>query len=268
MEDVLLIDRDPPITWLKLNRPQVMNCLNTKILNAINEACAELADDHRTRIVVIIGAGKGAFSAGADLKERKGMTEGQLVEYHYLIQRTMLAVENLPQPTIAAINGSAFGGGTELSLACDLRIMVEEASLAMTEVRLGIMPGAGGTQRLPRLIGKSRAKELILTARRVSASEAKQIGLVHQLVEAGTYGDGDYHQRLQERARAWAEEIGQAAPLALRQAKWAVDNGFDRDLEAGLAIETKAYLRLINTRDRLEGLAAFAEKRKPVYRGE
>ena len=179
-----------------------------------------------------------------------------------------LAIRNLPVPTIAAINGSAFGGGTELALACDLRVMTEQSSLRLTEVKLGIIPGAGGTQRLPRLIGKSRAKELILTARPISAQEALSIGLVHRVVPAETSGEGDQHQELVSQVRSWANEIATGAPLALKQAKFAIDNGYDRDLSAALALETKAYIQLLNSKDRLEGLAAFAEKRKPVYRGE
>jgi enoyl-CoA hydratase/carnithine racemase len=147
-------------------------------------------------------------------------------------------------------------------------MIVEEASMRLTEVKLGIIPGAGGTQRLPRLIGKSRAKELILTARPLAAREALDIGLVHRLVPAQTAGAGQFHGQLMAEARTWAREIASGAPLALRAAKHAVDHGFDRDLQAGLALETKAYLTLINTRDRLEGLAAFAEKREPVYKGE
>jgi enoyl-CoA hydratase/carnithine racemase len=230
-------------------------------------ACETIAQDKDTRVVVITGAGTKVFCAGADLTERKGMTEGQVIDYLNLIQRTMLSIETLPQPVIAALNGSAFGGGTELALACDLRIMAEESVLRLTEVRLGIIPGAGGTQRLTRLIGKSRAKEIILTARPVGAREAQEIGLVHKLVTSVQPGEPE-HSELFNQVRLWAREIAQAAPLALKSAKFAIDQGYDRDLAAGLALETKAYLQLLNTKDRLEGLAAFAEKRDPVYIGE
>ncbi len=266
MTELLLIEKDPPVAVLTLNRPQAMNSLNRALLNALMEACAELSQDKQTRVVILTGAGSKSFCAGADLAERKGMSEGEVLDYLNLIQQVMLAVENLPQPTIAAINGPAFGGGTELSLACDLRIMIEEASLRLTEVKLGIIPGAGGTQRLPRLIGKSRAKELILTARPVPAKEAAEIGLVHRVIPSGEPNDS--HPDLLARARTWAREIATGAPLALAQAKKAIDQGCDRDLAAGLALETKCYLQLLNTKDRLEGLAAFAEKRQPEYRGE
>jgi enoyl-CoA hydratase/carnithine racemase len=267
MSDVLIVEKEGPITWLKLNRPKVMNSLNTELLTAILRACEDLQQDKETRVVIVTGSGTKVFCAGADLSERKGMTEGQVIGYLNLIQRTMLAIENLPQPVIAAINGSAFGGGTELACACDLRIMAEEAVLRLTEVRLGIIPGAGGTQRLSRLIGKSRAKEMILTARPLGAAEGKDIGLVHRVVGKGAEG-AQWHTDLLQAAKDWAKEIATAAPLALKAAKYAIDMGTDRDMAAGLALETKAYLTLLHTKDRLEGLAAFAEKRDPVYIGE
>jgi enoyl-CoA hydratase/carnithine racemase len=268
MSDLLLVEREAPIVWLTLNRPDVLNSLNRALLNALLETCSQLSEDKETRVVIITGAGTKAFCAGADLAERKGMTEGEVLDYLSLIQKTMRAVETLPQVTIAAVNGGAFGGGTELTLCCDLRIMAQEATMRLTEVKLGIIPGAGGTQRLPRLIGKSKAKELILTARPVNGREAQEMGLVHRVIQAGTPGNGEYREEFIAQTRLWAKEIASAAPLSLKQAKWAIDNGFDRDLEAGLALETKAYLQLVNTKDRLEGLAAFAEKRPPVYRGE
>lgn len=266
-EQVLLVEKEGPVAWLKLNRPKVLNSLNSALLHAMKNACAELAQDKDARVIVIIGAGSKVFCAGADLTERKGMTEGQVLDYLSLIQSTLVTIEQMPQPVIAALNGSAFGGGTELALACDLRMMSEEAVMRLTEVRLGIIPGAGGTQRLPRLIGKSRAKEMILTAKPMGSQEALNIGLVHKVVKSAEKG-AEEHTELKAQALAWAKEIAQAAPLSLKQAKFAIDNGFDRDLAAGLALETKAYLQLINTKDRLEGLAAFAEKRDPVYRGE
>lgn len=267
MTDLLVVEKETPVAWLKLNRVKVHNSLNSDLLKALQATCRDLAEDKDIRVVILTGAGTKVFCAGADLTERKGMSEGQVLDYLNLIQSTMLAIEQLPQPVIAALNGSAFGGGTELALACDLRIMTEEAVLRLTEVRLGIIPGAGGTQRLSRLIGKSRAKEMILTARPMGAQEALNLGLVHKTVPPAER-DAAEHDELRKQALNWAKEIATAAPLALKAAKFAIDNGFDRDLAAGLALETKAYLQLLNTKDRLEGLAAFAEKREPVYRGE
>jgi enoyl-CoA hydratase/carnithine racemase len=268
MTDVLLIEKQSPLTWLKINRPNVLNSLNTELLYAIKNACCELKEDKNTRVVAIIASGNKAFSAGADLTERKGMTESQVVDYLNLIQSTMLAIESLPQPVIAAMNGSAFGGGLELALACDLRVALDSISMRLTEVKLGIIPGAGGTQRLSRLIGKSKAKEMILTARAFTAQEALNVGLVHKVVANSEANDASFHPELSKQVFEWAREIAQAAPLALKQAKWAIDNGYDRDLQSGLALETKAYLQLLTTKDRLEGLKAFAEKRQPTYLGE
>ena len=267
-EKVLLVEREGELAWFKLNRGKVMNCLNRPLLNALVDACHEIAKDKSVRVVAIIGAGKKAFCAGADLAERKGMTQAETLDYLALIQKTMRTIETMPQPVIAAINGSAYGGGTELALSCDLRVMVEEALLRLTEVKLGIIPGAGGTQRLPRLIGKSKAKEMILTGSPITAFEGQQFGLIHKVVTEKGAADAEFDPALMAAVREWVKEIATGAPLSLAAAKEAIDNGYDRDLEAGLALETKSYLTLLNTKDRLEGLAAFAEKRKPVYVGE
>ncbi len=267
MTDSLILKKQGQIAILKLNRPKVHNSLDSELLRTLKQSCQEISADRSIRAVIICGSGKKVFCAGADLSERKGMSEGQVLDYLNLIQSTMLAIEEMSQPVIAAVNGSAFGGGTELALACDLRIMAEDALFRLTEVKLGIIPGAGGTQRLARLIGKSRAKEMILTARPLPAKEAMEIGLVHKLAPSAKESEAE-NEELLNRAIDWAQEIANAAPLALKAAKFAIDNGFDRDLSAGLALETKAYLQLLNTKDRLEGLRAFAEKRDPVYLGE
>jgi enoyl-CoA hydratase/carnithine racemase len=267
-KEVLTVDQEGSLVWLKLNRTEAANSLSRQLLTALRNACSEIANDKTIQLVAIIGAGTKIFSAGADLKERQAMSPAELVDYHALIQNTMLAVESLPQPVIAALNGSAYGGGVELALSCDLRLIVKDAVLRMTEVRLGIIPGAGGTQRLPRLIGKTRAKEMILAATPITAQQAYQYGLVNRIIEQEAKPDAAFHQALMDEVRVWAKEISAAAPLSLKQAKKAIDSGYERDLEAGLALETKAYLELLNTKDRLEGLAAFAEKRQPRYVGE
>ncbi|TGV18331.1 enoyl-CoA hydratase, partial [Mesorhizobium sp. M00.F.Ca.ET.186.01.1.1] len=168
-------------------------------------------------------------------------------------------LEKLQKPVIAALNGLALGGGTELALACDLRIMSEQAQMGLTETSLGIIPGAGGTQRLPRLVGKGIAKELIFTARRIFPAEALAIGLVNRVVP---------HDQLMNVSMELAAQIASNAPLALAQAKFAIDCGSEVELATGLMMESNAYQLLVPTKDRLEGLAAFAEKRKPIYRGE
>ncbi len=251
--------KEGQIGVLTIERPDVYNCLNLDTLLTMRQHIAEIALDKEVRVVIVTGAGEKAFCAGADLKERRTMTEQQVQRFIRTIRDTFTELERLPKPVIAAINGVAFGGGTELALACDLRVISETAQMGLTETSLGIIPGAGGTQRLPRLIGKGKAKELIFTARRVSAQEALEIGLVNRVVPAGQVMAG---------ALALAEEIAANAPIALAQAKYAIDFGMDVDLSTGLAIESNAYQVLIPTQDRLEGLEAFKEKRKPVYRGE
>lgn len=247
------------IVTLTLKRPESANALSRELLDTLYGHLEDLRFDTSARVVIITGAGEKAFCAGADLKERKGMSEPEVRRAVDRIRRTIHAVAGLPQPVIAALNGVAFGGGTELALAADLRIASENARLGLTETSLAIIPGAGGTQRLPRLVGVAKAKELIFTARRINAAEAVQIGLVNEVVAP---------DKLLARAREVAEEIAGNGPIAVRQAKWAVERGMDVDLATGLRVEEEAYERVIPTNDRLEGLQAFAEKRKPVYRGE
>ncbi len=263
----LLIEKEPPIAWLKLNRPDVANALSTELLQNLLDAVNQISHEKQIRVVAIIGAGLKFFCAGADLSERKNMTEAQVKDYHLLIQKTMHAIESMRQPVIAAINGSAYGGGVELALACDLRVMIESANLSLPEVKLGIIPGAGGTQRLPRLIGKSKAKEMIFTGTPISAKEGFQYGLINKLVPSQSDNADAFHLPLMQFINDWGNEIASAAPLSLEQAKLAIDGGFDKSLDEGLAIETIAYLKLLNTKDRIEGLNSFAQKRKPNYSG-
>ncbi|MCP8970352.1 enoyl-CoA hydratase [Ectobacillus ponti] len=249
----------PHIAKLTLNRPGQANALSLALLEELQAALQDIRANRDVRVVILTGAGEKAFCAGADLKERAGMTEEQVRQAVAVIRSTINLVENLPQPVIAAINGVALGGGTELSLACDFRIAAEAATLGLTETSLAIIPGAGGTQRLPRLIGLGRAKELIFTARRVTAAEAEQYGLVEYVVPAA---------ELESKATALAERIAANGPVAVRLAKQAIAKGMETDLQTGLELEWQAYEGVIGTSDRLEGLQAFKEKRKPVYKGE
>ncbi|MCR8995708.1 enoyl-CoA hydratase-related protein [Brevibacillus laterosporus] len=253
------LEKQDQVGILTIQRPEVYNCLNLVTLERLQRLLLEVSTDTDIRVVIITGAGDKAFCSGADLKERKTMQQSQVQQYIRTIRDVFTQVERLSVPVIAAINGIAFGGGLELALACDLRVMSETAQTGLTETSLGIIPGAGGTQRLPRLIGKGRAKELILTARRIGAKEALEIGLVNQIVPAN---------QVLEVSLSLAQQIALNAPLALAQAKWAIDYGMEVDMATGLALESNAYQILVPTKDRLEGLAAFAEKRKPVYRGE
>jgi len=257
-EDILLREVDGKIAVLTLNRPEVMNCFNFAMLHALSDALDEIEQDPQVRVAIITGAGEKAFAAGADLKERRSYSPEQVKEFITTIRNLFTRIEYLKKPVIAAINGIALGGGTELVLACDIRIASETAVLGQTETRLAIIPGAGGTQRLPRLVGKGLAKELIFTGRRIDAEEALRIGLVNKVVA------GD---KLLDEAKTMAAMICEAGPIALEQAKYAINYGMETDLHTGLAIESNAYWVCIPTEDRLEGLAAFKEKRKPVYKG-
>jgi enoyl-CoA hydratase/carnithine racemase len=256
--ELVLCERAGDVVTLTIQRPDVMNCLSFPTLKRLRRLCHELAQDLSVRAVLLSGAGDKAFCAGADLKERKTMPLERVPHFVKNIRRTMDDVEALPQPTIALINGFAFGGGTELALACDLRVAVSHAQLGLTETALAIIPGAGGTQRLPRLIGRARAKDLILTARKVDAAEAERIGLVNRVVEAG---------RLREAGSELARTIAANGPVAVRAAKQAVDRGADVPLREGLAVEAACYELVLPTQDRLEALAAFSEKRPPRYVG-
>lgn len=239
------------IGLITLNRPEAANAMSIQLLTDLNECLDEVAKNREIRVVLITGSGDKAFCAGADLKERKNMNEQQVRETVRLIGSTVNRVEALPQPVIAVLNGVAFGGGLELALACDLRIASSEAKMGLTEVSLGIIPGAGGTQRLPRLIGLGKAKELIYTARRITASEALEINLINEVVEK---------EDLLKRATELAREIAKNAPLSLIQAKIAINKGIEVDLTTGLKIEELAYNELLYTEDRMEGLVAFQEK--------
>lgn len=247
------------VAWITLNRPEAANALSVTLLNELQQLLRELKFAKNVRTVIVTGSGEKVFCAGADLKERAGMNETEVRQTVALIRDTINAFEQLPQPVICALNGSAFGGGLELALACDIRVAADHALLGLTETSLAIIPGAGGTQRLPRLVGVGKAKELIFTAKRISAMEALDIGLVEHVVP---------RDQLLLKANELAQQIAQNGPIAVVQAKLAINRGLDVDLATGLKIEQMAYEVTIPTKDRLEALAAFKEKRTPVYKGE
>ncbi len=258
-DTVLLAEERQQVAILTLNRPQIMNSFNFELLRALKEQIDAVRFKPDIRVVIITGAGEKAFCAGADLKERATLNPMQVKEFIFTIRNLFTSIEQLNKPVIAAVNGIALGGGTELALACDIRIAAKTASMGLTETRLAIIPGAGGTQRLPRLVGRGKAKELIFTGRRVDAQEALSIGLVNQVCD---------REHLLDECLKMASMMCETGPLAIEQAKYAINHGIETDLATGLAIESNAYWVTIPTRDRLEGLAAFREKRKPVYTGE
>jgi enoyl-CoA hydratase/carnithine racemase len=235
------------------------NTLNRALVDELIAAVQACESDRSLRCVVLTGQGDKAFCAGADLKERAGMSVADVHVWLDDLRRLTTGLERARVPFIAALNGSAFGGGTELALACDLRVLVAGAEMALTEVTLAIIPGAGGTQRLPRLVGLGIASELILTGRRVTDAEALRIGLVNRVTWVG--------DTLAE-ALKLAEAIAANGPVGVSAAKAALQLGSSLPLDAGLDLERRQYERTLSTTDRLEGIAAFREKRKPVYRGE
>ncbi len=256
---LVLEDRVGKSTVLTLNRPEVMNSFNFAMLSAFREKVERLHWDPEVRVIIVTGAGEKAFCAGADLKERASLGEDQVRQFIFTIRNLFTFIESMRKPVIAAVNGIALGGGTELALACDIRIASENATMGLTETRLAIIPGAGGTQRLPRIIGRGKAKELIFTGRRVDAREALEIGLLNKVTQP---------EALIETCLEMAAMICEAGPVAIMQAKYAINHGCEVDLHSGLAIESNAYWVTIPTEDRLEGLAAFREKRRPVYKGK
>ncbi|HLC23669.1 MAG TPA: enoyl-CoA hydratase-related protein [Dehalococcoidia bacterium] len=263
MANVLLVERERHVLVLTLNRPEAMNCFNFELLDLFGAALKAANFDPEVRAVIITGASGGsskqAFSTGADLAERRTMPENDVRRFIYTIGSTFAEVDNLRVPVIAAINGFAFGGGLELAMACDIRIAGSNAVMGLTETSLAVIPGGGGTQRLPRIVGIARAKELIYTAKRMSAQEALAYGLVNYVVEP---------DKLMATAREMAAKISKNGPIAIQQAKFAINKGTEVSLDIGLKIESNAYAVTIPTEDRLEGLNAFKEKRDPIYKGK
>ena len=260
MTELVRCTRLEHLAWLHLQRPEVMNALSYDTLEQLGAHVERLRADAGVRVVLVRGTGEAAFCAGADLKERASFTEQQTRDYVRRIGDTFEALASLPQPTIAVLNGVAFGGGLELALACDLRVASASSRMGLTETALAIIPGAGGTQRLPAVVGMAKARELILSARRLDAAEALAIGLVNALAEPSA---------LDARASELAHAIAANGPLAVRAAKEALrlaESG--ASLAVNLVRERDLYLqRVLPSQDRLEALAAFREKRPPRYRG-
>ncbi len=242
-----------------LNRPETRNALNTQMGMELRDLFAPLAfHPQDVRCVLMTGAGDKAFCAGGDLKERNGMSDEQWRVQHAIFEEAYYAIMNCTVPVLAAVNGTAYGGGCELALACDFIYAANSARFALPETTLGILPGCGGTQNLPRAVGERRAKELILMGKPFSAQEGYEWGMVNRVFEPAA---------LMPAALEAARSLCASAPVSLRQAKTAIRRGLDVDLRTGLAIEIEAYNRTVTTEDRLEGVRAFGEKRKPVFQG-
>ncbi|MFA9557452.1 enoyl-CoA hydratase [Evansella sp. AB-rgal1] len=247
------------IAIVSLQRENAANALSQAMIKEITAQLDEWKLNAAIRAIIVTGAGEKGFCAGADLKERRGMSELEVRGAVGAIRDMINKLAEMPMPVIAAINGAAIGGGLELALACDLRIGADHATFALTETSLGIIPGAGGTQRLPRVIGVQRAKEMIYTGKNIDAVSAYEWGLLMKVVPP---------MKLIEEGKQLARQIVRNGPIAIRQAKYALNHGLEVDIQTGLKLEEKAYEVTIPTKDRLEGLLAFKEKRKPNFTGE
>ncbi len=257
-EELVMLEKEAPLALITINRPKALNALNSKVLKALSETLDRVNDDEEIRVVVITGAGEKAFVAGADIAEMSEMTPLEGANFSRLGQLVFKKVEELKKPVIAAVNGFALGGGSELALACDFIYASENAKFGLPEVTLGIMPGFGGTQRLPRLIGKGRAKELIFTGKMISAKEALEMGMVNRVVP---------QEQLMDAVKEVASGIAKNGPIAVSIAKGLVDVGYDLPLDDGCLMESKSFGVCASTEDKREGMKAFLEKRKPVFKG-
>lgn len=250
---------DDHVTVVRLDRQHVLNAMNTQMgRDLIGYFEHVAADPGALRCIVLTGAGERAFCSGADLKERLGMPDQAWIRQHVVFERMIVAMLDCPVPIVGAVNGVAYGGGCEIAGCCDFLYAADTARFALPEATLGVMPGGGGTQTLPRAVGERRAKELILTGRPFTADEAQRWGLVNAVFPAG---------ELMAAALGAAQAVARNAPIAVRQAKQAIHRGLQLSIRDGLAFEIEAYNRLVPTEDRREGVLAFNERRKPNFKG-
>jgi enoyl-CoA hydratase len=256
--ETLIVEKEAGIAIVKLNRPPV-NSLNTRAYSELYDAFCDLEKDESVGAIVLTGAGEKAFAAGLDVKEVAGKSIPDYFVFGKVSRGCLDKVANIQKPTIAAVFGFVFGGGCELALACDLRIASSDASIGCPEINLGIIPGSGGTQRLPRLIGVAKAKELLFMGDAVSGEEAYRIGLVNKVVAK---------EALLEEAKAWAKKLASKPRVAMGLLKHAVDCGMNMDLPSAITFETDCFVVTYVSEDGREGFQAFVEKRKPNYRGK
>jgi enoyl-CoA hydratase len=255
----ICIEKRGSLATVTLDRPKVLNALNAATFAELNSAFDELASDGDVRVVLLSGAGERAFAAGADIRELAAVNGDEGRAFSLRGQAVFRKIETLGKPVIACVRGFALGGGCELALACTLRIAAEDAKFGQPEVKLGVIPGYGGSQRLPRLVGRGAALKLLLTGAIIDATEALRIGLVDEVVPAA---------ELMQRAESVAGEIAAQAPLAIAETLRVVDEGLDVALDLALLREADRFGHLCDTADKAEGTAAFLEKRKPVWKGE
>jgi enoyl-CoA hydratase len=255
----IIYEKSEGIATITLNRPEALNAFSKEVVEEIIRALEDVKTDENVRVVVLTGSGEKAFSAGADIKAMAGMTPLKARELSLMGERLCLALENLEKPVIAALNGYALGGGLEVAMSCDLRIATENARMGQTEINFGLIPGWGGTQRLTRLIGKTKAKEMVFTGRMIDAKTAEQLGIVNMVVPP---------DKFKETVRQFALELASKAPVAVRVAKALINKGADIGLDSALALEREGFAVVASTEDLKEGVSAFTEKRKPIFKGK
>jgi len=255
----VIYEKSEGIAIITINRPDALNALNAETIDEILQCLEDIAKDDNVRAVILTGAGPKAFCAGADIKAMKGMTALDARKLSQMGYKLCKAIENLEKPVIAAINGYALGGGLEVAMACDLRIASEKARMGQTEINIGLIPGWGGTQRLPRLVGKTLAKEMVFTGKMIDAQTAYQRGLVNKVVPP---------EQLMDAAKEMAKELANKAPVALKLSKMLINHGLETDLDTALVLEREAFGVVASTEDLQEGVSAFLEKRKPVFKGK
>jgi len=255
----IIYEKSEGVATITLNRPEALNAFSKEVIEEVLQAVEDVKKDENVRVVVLTGAGEKAFSAGADIKAMKGMNALKARELSLMGEKLCVAFENLEKPVIAAINGYALGGGLEVAMACDLRIASENARMGQTEINIGLIPGWGGTQRLTRLVGVGKAKELVYTSKMIDAKTAEQLGIVNMVVPA---------DKFRETVRQFALELASKAPVALKVAKALINKGSEISLDAALALEREGFGVVASTEDLQEGVSAFAEKRKPTFKGK
>lgn len=255
----IIYEKRDGVATITINRPQALNALNKETLEEINSAIRNAEKDADVKVIIITGVGERAFCAGADVAELKGQSPIEITEFIKLGQDTWNLIENLDKPVIAAVNGLSLGGGCELVMACDLAVSSEKARFGQPEINLGIMPGWGGTQRLTRLVGTKKAKEIVLLGEMFGADEALRMGLINKVVPA---------EKLMEEANAIARKLADKSPVALKFAKSAVNKALETSLAGGLEFEKATFALLYSSEDAKEGLTSFLAKRKPVWKGK
>jgi enoyl-CoA hydratase len=254
----LVFEKSEGVATITLNRPEALNAFSKEVVDEVLQALQDIRSDESTHVVVLTGAGEKAFSAGADIKAMKGMNALKARELSLMGEKLCRAFEDFGKPVIAALNGYALGGGLEVAMSCDLRIASETCRMGQTEVNIGLIPGWGGTQRLTRLIGRTKAKELIYTGKMIDARTAEQLGLINMVVPA---------DKFRETVRQFASDLAGKAPVALRVAKAMIDKGAEIGIDSALALEREGFGVVASTEDLQEGVSAFMEKRKPNFKG-